>query len=189
MGPRYTRRSQYQPIRKRNHRPYDPLMSSGEDMGDGLNKYPQEFFPGNNARNKNYYNSYNKEDYQSSPEIYQDEADQFERSPYLSYDPYSDEQDEPKHMEYQTPDFPNDSFMRQRDEEDIDERQFFLPLQKPKQTAKPHFDNPLRQSRPSRPTRVTRQNIFGLPGLPGLSRPRQTPFQGGPIDGDFRVNN
>ena len=66
MGPRYTRRLQYQPIRSRNHRPYDPLMNSGEDMGDGLNKYPQEYFQGrNNGRNQNYYDYYNKEDYRS----------------------------------------------------------------------------------------------------------------------------
>ena len=91
------------------------------------------------------------------PETYEDETDnKYERSPYLSYDPYSTEQDEPKHMEYpeeyQESDFPMDSFMGRPDEDDIDDRQFFLPLKKPKQ--KPQlFDNPLRQSRPSRPNR------------------------------------
>ena len=40
-------------------------MNSGEDMGDGLNKYPEEFFQRNNPRKKNYYDSYNTEDYRS----------------------------------------------------------------------------------------------------------------------------
>eukprot|EP00093_Oithona_nana_P006561 06561.XXX_121279_121926_1 [CDS] Oithona nana genome sequencing. len=79
-----------------------------------------------------------------------------------------------------------DSFMGRPDEEEIDDRQFFLPLKKQKPQNQLHFDNPLRQSRPSRPNRVTRQNVFGLPGLPGLSRPRQPQFQGGQIGGDFR---
>ena len=178
MGPRYTRRLQYQPIRSRNHRPYDPLMNSGEDMGDGLNKYPEEFFQRNNPRKKNYYDSYNIEDYRSRylnnfsqclkiakkpkiiyssspevPEIYEEETDKYERSPYLSYDPYSSKHEEPEHMEYQEPDFPMDSFMGRPDEEEIDDRQFFLPLKKQKPQNQLHFDNPLRQSRPSRPNR------------------------------------
>ena len=87
------------------------------------------------------------------PEIYEEETDKYERSPYLSYDPYSSKHEEPEHMEYQEPDFPMDSFMGRPDEEEIDDRQFFLPLKKQKPQNQLHFDNPLRQSRPSRPNR------------------------------------
>ena len=186
MGPRYTRRLHYQPIRTRNHHPYEPLMNSGEDLGDGLNKYPEQFFERNNARKNNYRENDDYSGYRT-----EDKYENFERSrsPYLSYDPYSNkaedyDYDEPK------PDFPEDSFLR-RPDEDADDRQFFLPLPKPKQ--KPHFENPLQNLRPNRPSRpvsppvrVTRQNTFGF-SIPGLSRPTRQQFSSGPIDGDFRV--
>ena len=70
-------------------------MNSGEDMGDGLNKYPEQFFDRNNARKnryeQDYYNPYEEKKYdfkvRTSGEIFEDESD-YERSPYLSYDPY-----------------------------------------------------------------------------------------------------
>ena len=90
-------------------------------------------------------------------------------------------------LEIHESEYPMDSFMTPLDN-DPEDRQFFVPLKKPKSGLKAqsllHFNNPLSHNRPNRPNRGIRHNSFGLPGIPGLSRPSRQPQ----FHGDFRVS-